>query len=1010
MDRPETRDIRDVVAHLAEVAPILLLIDEFGKNLEAFADSHSDADLFLLQELAEWTRGDGGIPLALVTLQHMAFDEYADSATVVQRREWAKIQGRFEDVPFVDSPVQTRALISAAFEPADESIMEAVEDWAAGQARILAKIGLNELAAPSLLARCWPIHPVALAVLPELCERYGQNERTLFSFLASQEPNSVASFLRDTDWDGDPLPPVVRLDRIYDYFIESASSMVGVSSAASRWVEVDTRIRDAHGLDDAARRVLKTIGLLNLVSAGGTLRASKAVILFVCSDGRDDTADADQVTARLGQLERAGLITFRDFADEYRVWQGSDFDLKEATDLARRRLRDEPPAAILEQVLPLRPLVAARHSHNKGTLRAFARRWIEPGADVVEPLGPGDREDGSALYVLGHAAPTGAVLRRDDAKPVAFVTTADPSALIDAAQEVAAIDEVLRTAEDLAEDKVARRELVERRVEARVLLDREFEAAYGTTSAIREQWTYLRPGGTRSSATIVDALTASQALSEVADAWYDKAPVIRNDLVNRHDLSSQAAKARRMLLEAMLAASEREALGIDGHGPDNTMYRSVLRDLGLHRHRGTGWTFTAPGFRSSLRPAWGHLIDILTSATSKRLRVSDIYDRLAAPPFGIRAGVSPIILVVALIIHAEELALYEHGTFRPTLTADLIERFLRNPANFEVKHFATRSGTRAELLTRLADRLEIDPSRGPRNGRVGSALAVVSHLVALVNAVPQHIKRTKHFDPDTQAIRRDLLTATEPDELLFSAIPRALGKPPVPARGEYDNSDLDDIAVRVAVAAGDLRTAYIRLLADLRTSICDELRAPNDRFRENLAERARDIQGKVVDPRVSRLVVALTADIPGDDEWTEYVGLNITGTAPASWTDDDRSRFFALLHDIGGTFRRIEALNADLRARGDDYEAVRIAMTRLDGAESAKVVSVDEHRRGPVGEILADALARVRLLASSDAEARDLLHAVLASQDLGATMPAIGSPVTPAAYSLPDDNEEAAQA
>ena len=113
---PDARRIRSFIRRLAAFAPVLLVIDEFGKNLEAFAESPGDGDLFLLQELAEWTRTTEGHRVALVTLQHMAFGDYADVASSVQRREWVKIQGRFEDVPFVDTPEQTRALVAAAFE------------------------------------------------------------------------------------------------------------------------------------------------------------------------------------------------------------------------------------------------------------------------------------------------------------------------------------------------------------------------------------------------------------------------------------------------------------------------------------------------------------------------------------------------------------------------------------------------------------------------------------------------------------------------------------------------------------------------------------------------------------------------------------------------------------------------------------------------------------------------------------------------------------------------------
>ena len=328
--RPDAGRIKQLTAELATAAPVLLLIDEFGKNLEAFADSHSDADLYLLQELAEATRGGDRIPLVLVTLQHMAFDEYAAGSKAGQRREWAKIQGRFEDIPFVDSAAQTRSLITAAFESPSEKILPTLTKWAKTQAAQMSELGLKDLAQEEELSSCWPLHPIAYAILPELCERYGQNERTLFSFLASREPGSVSTFLSDIDWNQESELPVVRLERIYDYFLESASNLVGVSDAASRWVEIDTRIRDAHGLNEASRKVLKSIGLLNLVSLGGSIRASEQLLKMICADGEKGTKTEQDVSARLKDLEELGLITYRDYADEYRIWRGSDFDLKAA--------------------------------------------------------------------------------------------------------------------------------------------------------------------------------------------------------------------------------------------------------------------------------------------------------------------------------------------------------------------------------------------------------------------------------------------------------------------------------------------------------------------------------------------------------------------------------------------------------------------------------------------------------------------------------------------------------
>jgi hypothetical protein len=984
--RLEVREVRELVAAAGKLAPVLLLIDEFGKNLEAFADAPNDADLFLLQELAEWSRGGDGLPLAVVTLQHMAFDEYASGTSAVQRREWAKVQGRFEDIPFVDSPKQTRALIGAAFDTVSAGFPARVGAWSAEQSTTLRALGLSDLGSePEMLAACWPLHPVALALLPDLCERYGQNERTLFSFLAGHEPLSVASFLRETPAPSDDRLPVVRLDRVYDYFIDSAATMVAVSSAASRWVEIDTRIRDARGLSDAERRVLKAVGLLNLVSAGGPLRASADLVAYAASDGEAGTEDETAVHSCLAALESVGLVTYREFADEYRVWSGSDFDLRSALEIARRRLRDQSDAGVLSRVLPLGPLVAARHSHQTGTLRVFERRWVDPGVERIEPLGSSDRPDGSLLFVLGEDAPIRAVAERPDGKPILMATSASASAVVDAAREVAAINEVLDTTDELAGDWVAKRELLERGLEAQRQLEQVFEEAYGAGAEGQLTWVALDAASLALTWHDRNFSSASAAVSAVADEWFVKAPQVRNDLVNRHELSSQAAKARRLLMEAMLTHADSEQLGIGGFGPDRTMYLSVLAELGLHQRIDGQWAFTPPPKKSSIRPAWDHLNRLLDDAVLRRRRVSDLYEELAVPPYGVRAGVAPILLLAALLVRADDVALYEHGTFRPAITLDVCERFIRNPGNFEVKYFASRAGGRAELLTALADRMGVAARRGTRNGRVGSVLAVLGRLVQSANNMNDFARRTTRssiLTPDAQAVRKVLLVATEPDELLFRLIPEVLGHEPIGARSAPSQDAVNDVARRVAQAVREFERAYPRLLEEVRGALSEELRAEPSRVRESLSVRAQDISGKVIDPRVARLVVALAADLPGDDEWAEYVAMNLTGTPPSAWTDVDCSRFTTQLRDLGSTFRRIEALNTELRSRSDGYEALRVTVTRPDGAEAAKLVWVDEPRRDALAPVIEEALLAARQHASSDAEARDLLLALVADLDL----------------------------
>ena len=261
---------------------------------------------------------------------------------------------------------------------------------------------------------------------------------------------------------------------------------------------------------------------------------------------------------------------------------------------------------------------------------------------------------------------------------------------------------------------------------------------------------------------------------------------------------------------------------------------------------------------------------------------------------------------------------------------------------------------------------------------------MLSRLVSQVSSLPEHVKRTAYLSESTRAVRSALLLATEPDDLLFRAVPEAFDRAPLPARGEYSPSDIGAITEGLREAMSELSGAYPALLSEVRRALFEELRGPSEGLRENLAVRARDLQGKVIDPRVARLLVALAADIPGDDEWAEYVAMNVTGTPPTAWSDDDRRRFFTTLHDVGSTFRRLEALNADLRSRDDGFDALRVTVTRSDGQESARVVWVDETRRTALSELTEELIGRATAFVSSEAEARDLLLGLLAAADFRA--------------------------
>ena len=947
----------EIAVCLARTAPLLLVIDEFGKNLEAVQDG-GDTDPYLLQQLAEAGQGLGQ-PIFLVTLQHLSFEDYLGQAAVPQRKEWAKVQGRFEDVAYVESSHQTRALIGSVFQVNDDHLGARIRSWAEPLAKRLRAVGFTDLGDSQHVASCYPLHPVVAMVLPELCSRYGQNERTLFSFLASSEPSSASSFLAKTDFSMRGQLPCHGVEAAYDYFVDSGA--LGASSAirSGRWTEIATRLRDVHGLSKPQIRLAKAVALLNLVSTTGAMRASSRLLELI------DSSFSDTIQV----LENLGIVTYRNFSDEYRIWQGTDVDLQQLLDTAHQQVARQSLLEVLIATPQPSPVVAARHSAQHEVLRVFSRRFVA-GAEQIEPLPATSEFDGEVLLVVGSAERVPKLAGSPDqvsmAKPVVAAVPGDLTELDRAARERSALAQVLSDP-SVQSDWVARRELGERMAAARVAFD---DAISKTFSAEGCEWFLLN--GDRE--TRLRGGRGSAALSDAADHVYSSSPIVRNEMLNRVQLTTQGSKARRILLEAMIEHGNTAELGLKGYGPEMAMYRAILASTGLHGFdsRNETMVFRSPA-DTTFQPAWRVIQDEFKRATARRVRLSQVYAALQLPPIGMKVGVIPVVLTAALLAYGEEVAIYEHGTFKPILTPDVSERMVRNPGHFEIKHFANTTGARREVVEAMAKRLALRPAF--RKHRVANVLSVVGHMVGRVRRLNTYSRQTSNLGDQARGVRNTLASAVEPDELLFRELPAVLGLAPVTVEATtyMDSTRYADLT---GAALDELTECYSELLNNLLRSMLEISEESN---RTAIRGRAVALPLDALDATIRPFILALANDsITRDADWMNAVGTVVAGKAPSEWTDSDLSQFRRELHEQLSTFRRLVALYAMNRPNGDAAaNTLRIMITGSDGHEDVRLVSVDQSQRQNVVSLLDGVLGELADVLGSRQDAHHALLALL---------------------------------
>jgi hypothetical protein len=939
-------------------APMLIEIDEFGKNLEYFAGNATEDDLFVLQELAERCAGDHGLPALLITLQHMAFDDYVRSASALQRREWGKVQGRFEDISFVESAEQSLRLVAGAFEPhsRDATFQSSLNAWAAAEAKTCERLGLTRFlpGGAATLASCYPLHPMTLLTLPDMCARFGQYGRTLFSFLTSHEPHSVAEFL-DAETVRAPLP-TVGLDRLYDFFVGTAATTG--SRHAARLTEIDTAIRDSTGITDEQRNVLKVVGVLNALSQGGPLRASVPIIRYALSAAVPLT---DRTVRKvITELEHRGLLTYRGFADEYRVWQGSDLDLAALVEQAREELAHVSSAELLAGQHQMPPAIAGKHSQRVGMLRYFETVFADADTNTVPRLGVKDAADGLLVYFLGPPEEASKLSIQPGSKPVVIATTAGHAMIVEAVSEYAAI---LRTLErsDVQSDRVARRELQDRAADARRrLFDRVSEHLHPASAGVQ-----FRLAGTEEPLPVKRGL--SSLLSQVCDDVYNASPEISNEMLGRRDLTSQAAKARRKLLTAMVEHYYEEWLGMEGFGPEKAMYAALLRHPRIHRDAGEGTFGYHQPSRGSMNVTWGTMTQLVGRATRDPIALDQLYAKLMEPPIGLKEGPIPVLLTALLLHRVDDVAIYQEGTYQPSVTAELLERLIKSPDRFAVKHFKLTKD-RIQFLEAIARAVGNVIGRAPTAsrgrgvaGRNGALLDVTAPLLSMVRNLPAYTQRTNTLSERARAVRDTIQTAREPDELIFNDLPTALAMEGLGAKAGSNQAEFAAFSRQLEAALMELDGGYRALLNKCQHFLAIELRLAQDKMpdlRLALRDRAQGLADTLLEPRLRSFVLLVANEDLDDNAWLEAVANNIAGRPAAGWRDEDVERFTVELRAIASAFRRYQALHYEVLAGNGKagFAAHRVTVTSPGGSEYSDVVWVDEQTKPQLQDVADQAL------------------------------------------------------
>jgi len=902
---------------------LIIAIDEFGKILEYAAKHHPEEELYSFQKLTEFVNAPSRDILLLTTL-HQNFSAYASKLTETQRHEWTKVKGRFHEVVFAE-PVEQ--LIFLAAEQISSDRGRCLTDGVAGKIHRLAvncKF-ISDSLSRETVEKLYPLDVFAAYTLTRAIQRYGQNERSLFSFLNYAGEHAVRTFKAGKN-------SLYNLAEAYDYLTEAFHSvLLEAHSDMAGWNAIQIAIervegspwKDKTSVVDAIR-IVKAIGMLNMFGNGAFSMTARDMDEYASM-----AMDVRFAGTVLSELQRLKIIRYAEYRHRLILFEGTDINLEE--EMAHASLAVPRPESIVDDLrrhFDNRVSAAKACFYHRGTPRYFEYQLLSEVADV-EPSGD---VDGFVQMIFplseGYLQQLKSISRKCT-HAIVYACFTRTDVIVERIHKIQQYQYILDKVLIDKSDRVAVREITQSIDHERTLLNKLLnEKLFDYDGDI----VWLFRGET---VKVNSQRDFNRLLSRVCDEVYPSTPVIHNELMNRHRLSSNISAARVKYLQAMLECSDQEDFGFetDKFPPEKTIYCSLLKSTGLH----VDGSFQDVPANPDVMAFWNACEEFMRSTAEKPKKVSELIKLLSAGPYKMKDGFLDFWIPTYLFMKRQDYSLYgDRGQFIPNVNGEFFDLLKKHPADFKVKAYVL-DGVKLQFFNQYRKLV----GQGEMNVLQKSSFmeTIKPFFFFYSKQLNEYAKQTRRLDHiETLRFREALAKAKDPEKTFFEDLPEALG---------YDKSGGEDFLQSycrlIQQSIKELKGCYGQLIDRIEAHLTDTLgvkSADYPLYVEELQHRLSKVKQHLLTPRQLSFYQHFMAQFDNRTEWFQSVCYAVLGSPLDRLRDEQEAK---LLDDLVFLYKECErqaVLSESLNYKMDDKEKQRSA--RLESKIDA-ILSGDDN-------------------------------------------------------------------
>lgn len=885
---------------------LVIMIDEFGKVLEHAAKKDPEGELYFMQKLAEFANVPTRKVILLTTL-HQNFSAYAKGLSQAQRNEWNKVKGRFKEVVFVE-PVEQILMLAARQNQAQERNLTEAEEANLNilyQLSIKTKFVSADFSFESAKS-LYPLDPFSAFSITQAIQRYGQNERSLFSFLHAQGRNSLNAFKslgRQT----------YNLQMVYDYVIYNFYSFLKDANADSmNWSAMKIALERVEGQSWESKnmmldaiKIVKTIGMMNLLGTAAFSMSEEQFAIYAHQALNIENPDEIITT-----LQRYKIIRYAEYKHRLVLFEGTDINIEE--EISKAGLVVSRPVtyiADLTEFFAKRVAPVKAYYYHSGTPRYFQYEIRDEAMDMV----PTGDIDGFIELLFPSKKDYVKEIKQMSAEcehAIIYALFNNTDEIVDHLYQIDKYDYILRHVLIDQGDHVAIKEINNLRDYEEVQLNKSIqESLFGYNGNV----TWIFKGKEMA---VNSQRDFNKLLSRVCYNVYSKTPVMINELFNKNKLSGSISSAKAKYLQALVSHSDMVDFGFesDKFPPEKTIYYSLLKNTGLHVDGRFADKPSNPGMMS----LWDASEEFLQSTTTKPRKISELVKKLSSQPYKIKAGFLDFWIPTYLYMKRQDYSLYgDNGAYIPEVNIEFFELLQKHPNEYLIKTFDV-SGVRMEFFNQYRKFVNLQAVGGIKSNQfVDTIKPFFFFYNRRLNDYAKHTRKFDHIE--TLRFRDILAKAKDPEKTFLEDLPAALG---YDKEAQGSEEFAKQYAYVINRAVRELRGCYNKLIDRIEERLVDVLGLSSYEYDEYVIEirnRLSSVKTYLLTDRLKEFYNHAIAEFDNRTEWYQSICYTALDQPLQRLRDDQEDK---LIEELIALFRTCEKYADISKMEGNDKDEV----------------------------------------------------------------------------------------